>query len=115
MRYMFCFKTYKLYTLLESPTLFLSQEFDGLGLLFALSKDVTMSWRWTPCASPALRKAMCVHPAVRAGRFLSHPLCVERDGRERAILMEELLCMERGTNLREERRPQRQAGAGGTG
>ena len=43
MRYMFCFKTYKLYTLVESPTLFLSQEFDGLGLLFALSKDTTMS------------------------------------------------------------------------
>ena len=42
-RYMFCFKTYKPYTLVESPTLFLSLEFNGLGLLFALCKGVMMS------------------------------------------------------------------------
>ena len=58
---------------------------------------------------------MRVHPAVHAGRFLLHPLRVQRDGREQAILKEELLCVERGTNPREERRPQGQAGAGGTG
>ena len=41
-----------------------------------------------------------VHHAVHAGRFLSHPVSICRDGRKQAILVEELLCMEGETQER---------------
>ena len=50
-----------------------------------------------------------VHPAVHAGRFLSLPVSISRDGRKQAILVEELLCMEGERNPGEERGLQSQA------
>lgn len=67
MRYMFCFKTLKLYTLVEDPTLFLSLEFNGLGLLTAHPQR----------HNDELEMERCVHSAALWKTTLVTPLCTQ--------------------------------------